>query len=176
MWDGPASVQDSHLSSVPMTIQNTTDGSLKNIGEGSAPPSLLMNATLSDTSSSDSESSVSTPRAEGPGGRPNFGPVPKVDDLLSRVKTFLSTPAAPAAAGQANCDPEVVRDASGGEVRVREESSQPTEQAVEIDVTAGVFDVRGDANTVEVEMRRKNVPVVAAKGDEGKLIEEMHDE
>ncbi|KAF4680100.1 hypothetical protein FOZ60_014056 [Perkinsus olseni] len=142
-----------------MTVQNTTDGSLKNIGEGSAPPSLLMNATLSDTSSSDSESSVSTPRAEGPGGRPNFGPVPKVDDLLSRV----------------NCDPEVVRDASGGEVRLREESSQPTEQAVEIDVTAGLRRSRrrqyGRGGNEEEERSRGR-----RQGGEGKLIEEMHDE
>ncbi|KAF4676910.1 hypothetical protein FOL47_004389 [Perkinsus chesapeaki] len=151
-----------------MTVDNnTTDESLKNFGEASVPLSLLVNN--SDTSSSsDSDSSVSTPRAQG-SGRPNFGPVPKVDDLLSRVKNFLATPAT-AAGVQVNCDPEVVRDSA--QVLVRG-SASPEEQAVEIDVTAGVFDVQGDSSAVEEQMRKKNVPVVAAGKDEEELIQEV---
>mmetsp|Transcript_3517 Transcript_3517/g.4129 ORF Transcript_3517/g.4129 Transcript_3517/m.4129 type:complete len:156 (+) Transcript_3517:37-504(+) len=152
-----------------MTVNNnTTDESLKNLGEMSVPLSLLVNNSDA-SSSSDSDSSISTPRAEG-SGRPNFGPVPKVDDLLSRVKNFLATPAT-AATNQVNCDPEVVRDAAS-EVMVRENAAPSEEQAVEIDVTAGVFDVQGDSETVEEQMKKKNVPVVAAKEDE-KLIQEV---
>ncbi|EER14256.1 hypothetical protein Pmar_PMAR029326 [Perkinsus marinus ATCC 50983] len=146
-----------------MTIQNTTDDSLKNITEKTPSSSLVVN---SDTANSDSDSSVSTPRAEG-SGKPDFGPVPKVEDLLSRVKNFLSAPATTPT--DSNCDPEVVRD----EVLLRNDLSQPAEEAVEIDVTAGVFDVQGDATAVEEEMKKKNVPVVGKK-DESKLIEEIH--